>query len=132
MNTRGAVLITDMASGRIWETDAVEPDAVFDEMKSTLPPVVRQTPRQRADNTTERIVKDAIQFYKHNKRWPQSVIDILKEMAIKENDPSLAKDGNIDDFIRQGQALARHIVATGLRQQAIQDSKKVTLDWAGH
>ena len=140
MNTHGArVLVTDPAQGRVFEEyvprDLVSSEAqqkVYDAMVSTLPAIHRRTPIERREAMERRSVKDAIDFYRRNAQWPNSVIEVLKFLAIRDHDPSLASDGGIEDFIHQGKALARYIVETGARQQAEQDQKKVTLDWSGH
>jgi hypothetical protein len=62
--------------------------------------------------------------------WPTSAVKVLKELAV--DDPTLLQNGGVEQVIRQGTALARHIVETGEMQQKAQDLKKVTLDWSGH
>ena len=147
MNKVGRVLITDPGTGRIWEAEpdlptqryddvvAPEMEAVFEDMRSTLDPVRRRTPKERLQATMQPIVEQALASYKATGKiiWPRSAELALGEIARLTHDPSLVKDtGGVEQVIKQGQALARYIADTGVRQQAAQDYKKVTLDWAGH
>lgn len=149
MNEIGAVLITDLAAGRVWEaekdlplTEYTDPDgtrflapdeeAVFADMRSSLDPIVRRSPRERLEATLRPIVEAALTAYRLTGKviWPASAQRVLDELA--RDDPSLLKGGGAEQVIRQGTALARYIAETGLRQQKEQDRKKVTLDWSGH
>lgn len=133
------VLITDMAQGRIWAENVRDPEEaqeqVFQAMRDTLSPVVRRTPAERLRATMEPLVADALAAYKATGHiaWPRSAELALADIATLIHDPTITSDqGGAEQVIRQGKALARYIAEMGDRQQAALDSKKVTLDWAGH
>lgn len=147
----GRLLISDMAEGRVWEAEkslalaryrnrdgstfvAPTQEAVFEDMRSTLPPVIRRSPQERLRATMQPIVEQALTAYKATGHitWPRSAERALADIARLKNDPTLLNDGGVDQVIRQGIALAQHIAETGEMQQKAQDHKKVTLDWAGH
>lgn len=153
MNERGAkLLITDMAQGRIWEAErdlelvrytdadgssylAPAQEAVFEDMRSTVAPPTRRTPRERLEATMQPLVADALASYKATGRivWPRSAETALAHIAMLIHDPTITDDtGGAEQVIRQGKALALYITETGEMQQKHQDSKKTTLDWAGH
>jgi hypothetical protein len=105
---------------------------VYQALVDTTPQVVRRTPLQRTDSLTEKVLTDAMAFFRLNGRWPKSAIDTLRTIAERDHDPSLTTDGGVEQFIRQGKALARYLAETGERKQAEQDSKRVVRNWAGH
>lgn len=136
MNTSGArVLITDSTQGRVWEEYVRDPeedaDTVYQAMKDTLDPVVRRTPKARYEAMLKRILEDAITSYSKTGRasWPASVQRVFQELAV--DDPTILNEGGIEQVIRQGKALARHVVETGENQQRAQDRKRTTLGWSG-
>jgi hypothetical protein len=143
MNARGAqILIVDPA-GRIFE-EYVDPRDIsmglpgmaqaVQAMKETLPVVTRRTPRERLEAMIRRVMPDMLEMYRVTGKaeWPSSVREVLHYLAERDNDPSLEVAGGVADVIHQGKALMGWIAETGGRQQAAQDYKKVTLDWAGH
>lgn len=144
MNTRGArVLITDQNKGRIWE-EYVDPRDVsmglpgmaqaVAAMKETLPPIVRRNPRERFRSMLDKVLPQMLEQYRATGRcrWPASVQRTLTEISLAQNDPTLTDEGGVEQVIRQGKALTQWLSETGERQQAAQDSRKVTLDWSGH
>jgi hypothetical protein len=145
VNSQGAVLIVDPGQGRIWEAEKDIPlerfgsfrapsmDGVFEDMKSTLPPVIRRSPRQRMESMMQRIVEQAVTSYRitGKAQWPKSTLDTLGEIARKNNDPQLLKEGGIEQVIYQGKALARHLAEEGENRQKAQDSKRTTRNWSG-
>ena len=82
----------------------------------------------------QRVVRQAVESYRYTGRaqWPQSVQRVLEDRAKIEHDPTLLNEGGVEQVIRQGKALARHLTETGVQKQRESDMKKVTLDWAGH
>lgn len=108
---------------------------MYEELRSTLPPVERRDPRQRLESMILRISEDWLAAYRETGRGhlPRSVEVVLGHLAERDHDPRLRTEArSVEDYMYQATAFARYLADTGVRQQAEQDGRKVTLDWAGH
>ena len=140
MNLRGAMII-DGVQRRTWLTDAAAEDmeAVFEEMKETLPKIRRRTPKQRMESMWKTQYKSTVQGLLKELRlngyatWPKSVRDQLIELSKRDHDPRLAKDmRSVEDVLYQSQAFNRWLTETGENEQKARDRKQVILGWHGH
>lgn len=91
----------------------------------TGPAEIRRTARERYQELLRRLWSDAnLTFYKDGEiRWPKSIQDEIAVLGIAQGKPDLAQ---------QVEALARHFIVKGAREQQAHDYKKVALDWHGH
>jgi hypothetical protein len=106
-------------------TEHAVPQEMVTRMFTNLPAEIRRTARERFAELIKRIWTDAqTSFYLDGQiRWPKSIQNEIAVLGLAQGKPDLAK---------QVDALARHFIVKGARQQQEADRKRISIDWHGH